>query len=234
MGTFIRLLLFGWAFVIVVMAAWLGLLDPSPEPGTAGTAPSGDATASTTTDATPDERSPASGVCRPHRLDGVDFYDRTPVLRPEAETAIVAFIVELRDAGCVADAVGSFCPAPEAAAVLHGHAEDDTLTTSEEYRLSFERALAVATVLMANDVTVGSIAGTGAGGPAVAAGGLGPVDPGTGAGGEVRADVEVGAEPSATVEPGSATAVADPGSDPGAPLTPSVDIGLRCPTVRGP
>lgn len=162
MGFFIRLLFFGWAFAIVMVAAWLGLLGSFPTGRTTNS------TAPPPAVAPPAVVSPArlapldAGSCPSPRLMEVDFYDQTPVLRPESQVAIVAFTNDVRAAPCVADLTGTFCAGDEAAAVLHGRGDPGGLDAAEQYRLSFERALAVATVLLANDVTVGSVVGTGA------------------------------------------------------------------------
>lgn len=154
MGILVRLLLFGWVFAIVLLAAWLGLLGPSPDPGTASPGPLPATERDEVTSSTEDG-------CRTHRLDDVTFFDRTSVLRPESEAAIVDFAVDLRAVACVADVTGTYCSTPDASVMLHGHAGAGGATIAEQYRLSFERALAVATVLMANDITVGSVIGTG-------------------------------------------------------------------------
>ncbi|MEL7155791.1 MAG: hypothetical protein AAFN30_04245 [Actinomycetota bacterium] len=189
MAALIRLFFLGWAFAIVLFVAWLGALFPDAgsgrrQPGVAGPAAGagGDGPqavappmAEVTADGAESAAGPGQGEtgptpaladqdCPQQETVAARFFPQSAVLRPVSQDEIAAFGLRLRSQPCVADVAGNYCRPDEVAITVVGHAVGSPGTEIDDValdRLSFRRALAVASVLLANDVTVRSVVGVG-------------------------------------------------------------------------
>lgn len=179
MAAVIRLFFLGWAFAIVLFIAWLGALFPDRSllpsgPPTHNGSPVSDRSALPhggprsdrfTRGAPAGADNPASTFdqeCRHQEPVPAEFFSQSAVLRPESQDELAAFSLRLRSMPCLADVTGNYCTPDQVAVTLAGHAEPvPSADATATQRLSFERALAVAVVLMANNVTVRSVEGFG-------------------------------------------------------------------------
>ncbi|MEM8925315.1 MAG: hypothetical protein AAGD35_17565 [Actinomycetota bacterium] len=185
----LRFLLFGWLFAIVLALAWLGALFDAVEgaapaapasttaPSTAfapSTAPGGIDAGSTPTgevDARGQDRGEGPTLpeaCIRPVMEPIRFADGSTILDASALRVLATLAAEIGDAGCVIDTVGLQCRPADVEVAATGHADAaPTGAVGGNARLSFERALAVAVVLLDRGITMRSVEGVGSAEPTV-------------------------------------------------------------------
>jgi outer membrane protein OmpA-like peptidoglycan-associated protein len=171
----LRIVLFGWLFVLMVGATWIGLLAPAPVTGSAGGDTFADAPSAVETLTQVGHRNqgldlpPAGtpGSCPILVAEGPWFGPNQVKLDARGETVLMTTMATLIEMGCITDPDGRSCGGPQAEIAVEGHS--DELPSSHpggNQQVSHDRARSVADWLTAAGFTIRSVEGLGASQPA--------------------------------------------------------------------
>ncbi|MCP3988822.1 MAG: OmpA family protein [Actinomycetia bacterium] len=175
----LRLMVTGWLFALVVTAAWIGVITPTPSTPMSG----GETTAVPGLISEmlgqighrqgnmylPSGNDP--GSCPLHLTRGPSFGPNQVGLNPAGEEVLTAAMTELIEMSCLTDPIGRTCRGLRAEISVEGHTDD--LPSSRHggnQQLSHDRARSVADWLSAAGFTIRSVDGLGSSQPAPAPG----------------------------------------------------------------